>query len=232
MRPLCTVALAVLFMALWQSTANANFGYVPDPIVEPWVAELVHYLDEDAHAIDPEIAAHFQSGQTVNQAEIVTLIDQLLEAGRANDDRRLVICALKLAMHYEQFIAVTDFQIEPVASPYRATGNDIPEALFTLVPSDHWAYKAFSYLQRHGMLRSYPPDFFSGKELHNRYEFAVAVARLLDDFDGRELDPDFYSSGLDEEQLQVMLEALRSEFAEQLSELIILVKDEDKYMVL
>lgn len=50
---------------------------------------------------------------------------------------------------------------------------------FTDVPSDHWAYDAINQLQKDGILIGYPDGTFAGKRNITRYEFAVAIARLM-----------------------------------------------------
>lgn len=50
---------------------------------------------------------------------------------------------------------------------------------FNDVPTDHWAYDAINQLQKDGILIGYPDGTFSGKRSVTRYEFAVAIARML-----------------------------------------------------
>jgi hypothetical protein len=51
---------------------------------------------------------------------------------------------------------------------------------FADVPADHWAYAAVDKLQRAGIVIGYPDQTYGGKRAMTRYEFAVAIARLLD----------------------------------------------------
>ena len=51
--------------------------------------------------------------------------------------------------------------------------------LFQDVPQSHWAYEAVSDLQTKGILLGYPDGYFRGKRPLTRYEFAVALERLL-----------------------------------------------------
>lgn len=76
------------------------------------------------------------------------------------------------------------------------------------VPRDHWAYNALDYLTERGVLEGYPDGFFKGDRTLTRYEFAQAIARLLDSVGG----------GGDEE-IRIMAETLRAEFSDQLAEL-------------
>lgn len=50
---------------------------------------------------------------------------------------------------------------------------------FMDVPTDHWAYDAVNMLQKDGIVIGYPDGTFGGKRAMSRYEFAVAIARLL-----------------------------------------------------
>jgi tetrahydromethanopterin S-methyltransferase subunit G len=51
---------------------------------------------------------------------------------------------------------------------------------FADVPSDHWAYAAVDKLQKKGIVIGYPDQTYGGKRQMTRYEFAIAIARLLD----------------------------------------------------
>lgn len=50
---------------------------------------------------------------------------------------------------------------------------------FADVPRDHWAYGCVSLFARHGIVIGYPDGTCGGKRVMTRYEFAVAVARVL-----------------------------------------------------
>src|SRR5512147_393700 len=77
------------------------------------------------------------------------------------------------------------------------------------VPRDHWAYNALDYLTERGVLEGYPDGFFKGDRTLTRYEFAQAVARLLDTI----------QAGNVEEQIKIMADTLRAEFSDQLAEM-------------
>ncbi|MBD3173850.1 MAG: hypothetical protein GF320_01615, partial [Armatimonadia bacterium] len=47
------------------------------------------------------------------------------------------------------------------------------------VPWDHWAYDAIAELYDAGLLEGYPDGTFKGENNLTRYEFAMALARLL-----------------------------------------------------
>jgi polyhydroxyalkanoate synthesis regulator phasin len=51
---------------------------------------------------------------------------------------------------------------------------------FADVPSDHWAYQAVDKLQKAGIVIGYPDQTYGGKRSMTRYEFAIAISRLLD----------------------------------------------------
>ena len=64
-----------------------------------------------------------------------------------------------------------------------AQAQDRPE--FQDVPLTHWAYPALQKLAAAGILEGYPPTGnFIGQRPMTRYEFAVAIARLLDRIQG------------------------------------------------
>ena len=50
---------------------------------------------------------------------------------------------------------------------------------FADVPADHWAYTAVNTLQKAGIVIGYPDGTYGGRRAMTRYEFAVAIARLL-----------------------------------------------------
>jgi len=77
------------------------------------------------------------------------------------------------------------------------------------VPRDHWAYNALDYLTDRGVLEGYPDGFFKGDRTLTRYEFAQAIARLLDTI----------GPGNADEQIRIMADTLRAEFADQLAEI-------------
>jgi hypothetical protein len=51
---------------------------------------------------------------------------------------------------------------------------------FSDVPLDHWAYNAVNKLAETGLIEGYPDGTFKGKHPLTRYEFAQAIARLMD----------------------------------------------------
>ena len=58
-------------------------------------------------------------------------------------------------------------------------------AEFQDVPTNHWAYASLQKLAAAGILEGYPPTGnFIGQRPMTRYEFAVAIARLLERFPG------------------------------------------------
>jgi len=56
---------------------------------------------------------------------------------------------------------------------------------FSDVPRDHWAYNAIERLSQQGVLEGYPDGTFKGKRTMTRYEFAVAIARIMDRIEGQ-----------------------------------------------
>ncbi|MEZ5339157.1 MAG: putative porin [bacterium] len=74
------------------------------------------------------------------------------------------------------------------------------------VATDHWAYGALDYLTARGVLEGYPDGFFKGDRTLTRYEFAQAIARLLDTV----------GEG-DTGNVGIMANSLRMEFSDQLA---------------
>lgn len=54
------------------------------------------------------------------------------------------------------------------------------QAPFSDVPTDHWAYAAVDKLKNAGIVEGYPDKTYGGPRPMTRYEFAIAIARLLD----------------------------------------------------
>jgi uncharacterized coiled-coil protein SlyX len=75
------------------------------------------------------------------------------------------------------------------------------------VPTDHWAYNALDYLTEKGVLEGYPGGFFKGDRTLTRYEFAQAIARLLDTIQQKGAT----------DEVKVMVDSLRTEFSDQLA---------------
>src|SRR3569833_438460 len=50
---------------------------------------------------------------------------------------------------------------------------------FQDVPQQHWAYDAVQSLAQKGIFTGYPDGTFSGRRALTRYEFAVALQRML-----------------------------------------------------
>ena len=62
-----------------------------------------------------------------------------------------------------------------VAAPCFAAANPTQT-----VPFDHWAYNAVDQLVQKGIIIGYPDGTFKGDRAMTRYEFAMAISRLLD----------------------------------------------------
>ena len=54
------------------------------------------------------------------------------------------------------------------------------DRIFQDVPSSSFAYFALTALQQDGVLLGYPDHYFDGRRILTRYEFAVAIKRVLD----------------------------------------------------
>ena len=65
----------------------------------------------------------------------------------------------------------------PALADTPAAGGQGP---FADVPAEHWAYESVQRLQNQGIVIGYPDGTYGGRRAMTRYEFAVAIARLLD----------------------------------------------------
>lgn len=102
-----------------------------------------------------------------------------------------------------------------IAAAGLAFGSTVPafaqaSGPFADVPTDHWAYSAVDRLQKAGIVIGYPDQTYGGKRSMTRYEFAVAIARLLDRIENRQ-----QGGGITQEQLNQALApyALKSDLA-------------------
>ncbi len=66
-----------------------------------------------------------------------------------------------------------------LANAQAAPATGAASGPFADVPADHWAYTAVNTLQKAGIVIGYPDGTYGGRRAMTRYEFAVAIARLL-----------------------------------------------------
>ena len=76
---------------------------------------------------------------------------------------------------------------------------------FSDVPTDHWAWRAVKHLQEEGMVIGFPDGTFKGDNLFTRYEMAMVIARMYDQFMEKVADVEAKiptgTSGITQEQL-------------------------------
>ncbi len=101
---------------------------------------------------------------------------------------------------------------------------------FADVPLNHWAYNAVNGLAEQGVMEGYPDGYFKGKQRLTRYEFAQAIARLVDRMEemggvqgapgppGPPGPPGTAAAGLTPEQ-QALIDRLAKEFGPELKAL-------------
>ena len=123
---------------------------------------------------------------------------------------------------------------DAVTSPTGNAGsavNTSGKSEFQDVPTGHWAYPALQKLAAAGILEGYPPSGnFIGQRPMTRYEFAVAIARLLNRIgpSGTDFDPTRINQRLDalelrpvpdvtRQQVQDLIDALRREFQDEIA---------------
>jgi len=87
---------------------------------------------------------------------------------------------------------------------------------FADVPTDHWAYDAVNELAKQGIINGYPDSTFGGKRALTRYEFAIAIQRMLQEVQ-RRIDaaqkppPPVQGGGITEDQLNQRLQPTEEE---------------------
>jgi len=78
------------------------------------------------------------------------------------------------------------------------------------IPLDHWAYNAMLYLQQeHGLLPDWPEEYFATECPYPACEFICAIFCMIEELEER---PESEQN----ENVRIMLDVLRAEFAEQL----------------
>ncbi|MFO8081227.1 MAG: S-layer homology domain-containing protein [Armatimonadota bacterium] len=77
-----------------------------------------------------------------------------------------------------KYLAPGPAPVEPEPAPEESV-----EESLGLVPFDHWAYDAVQMLLDQGIMIGYPRSGFHGDRPLSRYEFAMALSRLLDAID-------------------------------------------------
>lgn len=230
---------APAFVALLICTALV--GWTPSPVfaqtayndVSPdhWSYQALSYLQAE-EVLQGFPKGHFNGSQTLVRYEFA----QGILSGLANNveedsehGRSIELILRALVNEYaDQLCEVSDFRyaqdwVTPVLSVHMAKQNAqaatgekqaVPSA-YDDIPRTHWAYGALDYLADSGTLEGYPEDFFKGDRTLTRYEFAQAVARLLDTVSSRPQEEPEGAWSMD----RILAEALRDEFDDQLAEL-------------
>ena len=110
-------------------------------------------------------------------------------------------------------------------------------AEFPDVPKDHWAYDAINKLAAAGIIEGREGGVYVGNASMTRYEFAVAIARLLNVIGTGGAAPDLTSinarldalearpQGISRAEVLELIAALRTEFADELARLGVRVSD-------
>ena len=63
-----------------------------------------------------------------------------------------------------------------------ATAPAMAQGAFADVPSDHWAYDAVQELAQAGIVIGYPDGTYKGQRQMTRYEFAMAISRVVEKY--------------------------------------------------
>ncbi len=94
-------------------------------------------------------------------------------------------------------------------------------AAFPDVPASHWAYDAVEYLAARGLVIGYPDGEFKGDRVLTRYEYAMIIARLVQQLEQqlREIArEEIEKAGLGPE-LQKVLDELKASFEKELEDI-------------
>ena len=157
----------------------------------------------------------------------------------------LAVLAAAPAVVVPQLVPQAQAQQGSLAVPGTpAAGADRAE--YPDTPRNHWAYQAIDRLSRAGIIEGYPNGTFGGNRPMTRYEFAVAIARILDKLPaggggvgpvgpagptgpagaegpvgpaGRQGDAAPPFDGMTRQQINDLIAALRREFADELARL-------------
>src|SRR5262245_29015107 len=86
---------------------------------------------------------------------------------------------------------------------------------FADVPTDHWAYDAVNELASRGIVNGYPDGTFGGKRALARYEFAVAIQRMLQDIQHRIDAIPKNPAGLTRDEVNSMIDEKLKDYAKQ-----------------
>ena len=89
-------------------------------------------------------------------------------------------------------------------------------AQFNDVDPEHWAYDAVEYLADEGFVTGYPDGTFKGDQTMTRYEFAMVISRLYDQFLDMLDDVDNDDVEID---IEAILDMLMDEFQPEIDEL-------------
>jgi hypothetical protein len=146
----------------------------------------------------------------------------------------LAVGAIAPAIAAPSLVSSARAQDATATSPTGNAGsavNTSGQREFQDVPTGHWAYPALQKLAAAGILEGYPPTGnFIGQRPMTRYEFAVAIARLLNRIPnaGNEFDPTSLSARITtlegrpipdvtRQQVQDLIDALRREFQDEIA---------------
>jgi len=102
-------------------------------------------------------------------------------------------------------------------------------AQFSDVPIDHWAYDAVEYLAEEGFVTGYPDGTFQGDRQLTRYEFAMVISRVYNQFlsmvDESGQSEDSEEGEEPEIQEEAVLNMLMEEFQPEIDELRGLIEE-------
>jgi hypothetical protein len=173
-----------------------------------WTSEAMRYLS-DHHALPGYPQDYFSGKHVLYRLDFAIALARALEYAKEYPPTDEKINVMLESLH--------DAFSEQIAQVEQASLRSSLQSSHAEIPTNHWAYAALDALARKGMLEGYPEGFFSGDRTLTRYDFAQAVARLLDRL---------YQSDLATEPIDIALaEALRAEFKDCLMEINMRIQD-------
>jgi len=181
--------------------------------LHPLVALGVLFLGLAASALAQASGDAFRLEQRMSQTEYLPLLHRLLELGETVARKKARVDEVSRAARSCCAGWATLLITLAVLLPVPATAmEDLKTGPFSEVPVTHWAYDCASLMAQYGIFTGYPDGTFAGKRTLTRYEFAVALQRMVQEIarDCRE------GMGLSR-QLRVPLNKLTQEFSPELA---------------
>jgi hypothetical protein len=199
----------------WGGLREPDPEYVPpsDAIkLDEASLDAIHWLTDSGY-VDSSKTALVAQPRGTKISDLYSILSEAADRGssaRNSSALELIICLL---LEYGQIAQISSMQLADCDKTWRQLPDDSWNLLasrITEVPTYHWAYEFLAQFQAEGKPTGYPLGYFDGSRAHSRYELALAIAPLLDQFQ-LDVKPDSDSVGY-------RYDMLRSEFIVELSQ--------------